>query len=78
MSACSVRDWDGEQRQHGDLGQHAEQGLGGGLEAALDEPEHTDRPGEPEPDRRPNGQSGSTGRQAPGPAGNGIVSSPRG
>ncbi|MGH3629252.1 MAG: hypothetical protein ACRDRL_17670 [Sciscionella sp.] len=34
MSACSFHDRDGEQCQHGALGQHPEQGLGG-LEAAL-------------------------------------------
>ena len=58
MGACSVHDRDGDQGPDGDLGRHAKEGLGRGLEAARDEPEHTDRPGEPEPDRRFNGQSG--------------------
>ena len=57
MSACSVHDRDGEQRQDGNLGQHAEPGLGRGLDAALDEPEAPHRPGEREPDQRRTGHS---------------------
>jgi hypothetical protein len=58
MSACPAHDRDGEQSQDGDLGQHTEQGLERGLEAALDEPEARRPSGRARTRPRPTGHSG--------------------